>query len=213
MKSFVFAACVFYFSSRVGADTCRTMTDIFLRDEEVEDLTKEECRRTRTEFNKEMKDVKCMPRQSLQRITSTSGHIYFPAMISLNKCDGFCGNNLLCLPIATKRKRVLVKRTIDLTSTTMSCHYIYVQEHTECRCRCSVMKEDCNENQVYDEYNCECKCINMEERAICNRLKNMVWDAEKCKCTCLMPEEVCSTGWAWIPSMCRCAKIMMASDD
>ncbi|XP_015431324.1 PREDICTED: balbiani ring protein 3-like [Dufourea novaeangliae] len=156
-----------------------------------------------------MRQAKCMPRVTMVNLDQEPGYMYFPSMVTVKRCEGFCGNNLSCMPIDTHRKAILVKKSGIFKVNDMTCHKVLVEEHTKCRCRCNVMKHHCNRYQEYSEETCSCMCMNFSEQAECKRLKNMVWNSEKCKCTCSTPEEECSTGLEWLPSRCMCVRVMM----
>ncbi|XP_076281886.1 vascular endothelial growth factor A-A-like [Lasioglossum baleicum] len=166
------------------------------------------CTGTRMKISASMKEAKCMPRKSLVTLTPKIGISYIPNVVSVNRCGGFCANNLSCMPTETILRDFVVRSTRNVPREAMKCHRVYVKEHLRCKCRCKVMKEHCNEQQWYNENKCACECVDHLKEFACDLQKNMVWQPEKCKCTCVKPEEECSTGLEWIPSLCKCAKVM-----
>ncbi|XP_031839756.1 uncharacterized protein LOC116430150 [Nomia melanderi] len=170
-----------------------------------------ECTRdTWTDVNKARHLAKCRPRERLITLRPDPGYDLYPSMILVNRCHGACHHTLECLPIKTKKKEVIVYKTkIDYYKQQgFTCDVVYVEEHTECRCGCKVMKRHCKENQVYNEQNCSCECKDEKAMRDCNNQENMMWDKRECKCSCTKEVEECSTGLEWVPSLCRCAKVM-----
>lgn len=47
------------------------------------------------------------------------------------------------------------------------CGFIKVEEHTSCRCGCSVMAHHCSPMQHYKHGECTCECSNFVEKEIC----------------------------------------------
>ncbi|XP_076641500.1 uncharacterized protein LOC143352691 [Halictus rubicundus] len=172
----------------------------------ADDVT--ECRGTAMQFSASMKEAKCVPRKSLVTLTPKLGSFYIPNVVSVNRCGGFCGDHLSCMATETRLREFLVRSTRNVLFREQKCHRVYVKEHVRCRCRCSVMKEHCNEHQSYNEDKCECECMDPLREVACSLEKNMVWNRQNCECSCGKPKEECSTGLEWIPSLCRCAKVM-----
>ena len=198
MKWFALIACVLIIDSvdRVSASPVSNESSYY--GEGVAD-----CKWSRQEFISRMKEVKCRPRKSLEKLNADRRYIFLPNVVPVNRCEGFCGDELACMPTRVQRKLILVKRSRDVLSYDMICYRVYVEEHTQCRCKCKVTEKDCNEYQQYKADECACKCNNFQEQGACTFRRKMVWNPEKCRCICAVPEEECSTGLEWIPSVCR----------
>ncbi|KAL6259194.1 hypothetical protein P5V15_009113 [Pogonomyrmex californicus] len=160
------------------------------------------CAGRRMQLNAQMKEVMCVPRHTMVKLIPQPGNIFYPNYASVKRCGGFCPRNKSCMPVQTNIKKIFVRM-----DSYNSCYHVLLEEHTKCKCQCSVKKHHCNINQVYSEDNCACECMNKKE---CNKARHMVWDEKLCKCTCNKPEEICTSGLEWVPSRCGCAKVMEA---
>ncbi|XP_029674616.1 vascular endothelial growth factor A-like [Formica exsecta] len=159
------------------------------------------CAGRRMQLNYQMKEVICVPRRTLVKLIPQPGYIFYPNYAPVKRCSGFCPHNKLCMPVQTDVKRIVVRMDGYNSS---ECYHVLVEEHVKCKCQCSVKQSHCNTHQVYSENNCACECKN---RRKCNEERQMVWNENLCKCIC-NKEEICSSGLEWVPSLCRCAKIM-----
>ncbi|XP_020287964.1 vascular endothelial growth factor A-like [Pseudomyrmex gracilis] len=149
-----------------------------------------------------IKHVTCTPRDTVVKLLSKiPGTVLFPNYAIAKRCGGFCPHNKSCVGVEKVNITIPIK---VFTVNSPECHHVYVEQHTKCRCQCSVEKSDCNMHQVYSEDNCACECVNRKE---CNRSRRMVWDENVCRCTCNQ-EEICSSGLEWVPARCGCAKVM-----
>ncbi|XP_008549901.1 balbiani ring protein 3 isoform X1 [Microplitis demolitor] len=171
-----------------------------------------ECRGMTKTLSKMGKDVICKPRPTLVKLNPDSGYIYIPDVILIDRCDGRCGHeSQSCMPIETVSTRVLVQR-MQIGSLHSPCWEIQVEKHTRCKCDCQLMSSDCNSRQKYNQDDCTCECSNIKEMLDCSLKEDMFWNHDTCRCSCLAEEETCSTGLMWIPSLCRCAKVMMGNE-
>ncbi|XP_012270513.1 vascular endothelial growth factor A-A [Orussus abietinus] len=167
-----------------------------------------DCRGRRMQLSDQMKEVKCMPRKTLVQLKPEFGYSFSPSMVSINRCDGLCGDNLSCMPVESKKKSLIVRRH-HFSSKLYSCFRVDVKEDVRCKCGCNVSENDCNKYQIFMEDDCACECMNMDEKYDCSMKMGMVWNPITCKCTCAKVEEECSTGLEWIPSLCRCGVVML----
>ncbi|KAG8226109.1 hypothetical protein J437_LFUL006738 [Ladona fulva] len=143
-----------------------------------------------------------------------------PRFESFRECNRSFINNFskvilktICKPrpmpvdISPPFSNILVQQMDLLQHEAMpKCGVIRVEEHLRCKCKCTVMKEDCNEKQEYQAGECMCLCMNSEERRKCIQA-GKTWDDEKCSCMCPIQKE-CTTPYVWLRDYCRCAKLM-----
>lgn len=191
-----------------------TVIDGYSKMEEVSVMgeKKEDCARVRKDLNDQKTKTMCKPRMALVKLKTEPGYTYFPNVVSVYRCHGFCYNDISCIPVVSNYTSVIVKRQ-HISSSRLTCHRIDVEEHKECKCLCSVMKEHCKKNQIYDEDECECKCTNMEAMRKCNTMPHRRWNPETCSCMCNKQEEECTTGLQWIPKYCKCLRVMGDTHD
>ncbi|XP_072756490.1 uncharacterized protein [Anoplolepis gracilipes] len=160
-----------------------------------------ECAGRRMQLNYQMKEVTCIPRRTLVKLIPQPGYTFYPNYVSVKRCSGFCPKNKSCMPVRKDMKKIIVR--MDGYNSNQ-CYHVLVEEHDKCKCQCNVKPNHCKFYQVYSEDNCACECNN---RRKCNEERQMVWSEKLCECIC-NKEEICSTGLEWVPSLCRCAKIM-----
>ncbi|XP_011266816.1 vascular endothelial growth factor A [Camponotus floridanus] len=160
------------------------------------------CAGRRMQLNYQMKEVICVPRRTLVKLIPQPGYIFYPNYAPVNRCSGFCPKNKLCMPVKKDIKKIIVRMDGYNSS---ECYHVLIEEHVKCKCQCSVKQNHCNVHQIYSENNCACECKN---RRTCNEERQMIWNEKLCKCMCNKPEEICSSGLEWVPSLCGCAKIM-----
>ncbi|XP_008549908.1 uncharacterized protein LOC103572877 isoform X2 [Microplitis demolitor] len=156
-------------------------------------------------------------KSTVEKVTSNSGQEVecrgmTKTLSKMDRCDGRCGHeSQSCMPIETVSTRVLVQR-MQIGSLHSPCWEIQVEKHTRCKCDCQLMSSDCNSRQKYNQDDCTCECSNIKEMLDCSLKEDMFWNHDTCRCSCLAEEETCSTGLMWIPSLCRCAKVMMGNE-
>ncbi|KDR07915.1 hypothetical protein L798_02527 [Zootermopsis nevadensis] len=160
------------------------------------------------DFHKGMMNTTCRsPGDTVVPIASDEpGTLYTPSAVVVKRCAGVCLYQLSCIPT----EKIMVPfsvRSHREGETTTTCGTIYVEEHVRCKCDCKVMESHCNpDRQEYDRPACMCRCMNMAEKEECEK-SDRLWDQKACKCRC-MEEEDCTTGLYWVPSLCRCMKMM-----
>ncbi|XP_014485073.1 PREDICTED: balbiani ring protein 3-like [Dinoponera quadriceps] len=154
------------------------------------------------QLRRQMKEVKCTPRDTIVKLEPKPGFIFYPNYARVKRCGGFCVRSKSCMPVAHNMTKVAVQMH---GYNTKECYNVLVEEHTKCKCHCNVKENDCNVHQQYSEDNCACECMNKQ---VCDNRRHMIWDNATCKCVCNKPEEVCSSGLEWVPSRCGCAKVM-----
>ena len=82
---------------------------------------------------------------------------YFPYFVEVYRCNGVCStvspNLQQCLAAAWNN---ITGAVLDLSSKSLKT--VTVQNHTNCKCACVAKKEDCSENEEFNEGNCQCNC-------------------------------------------------------
>ncbi|XP_023718401.1 vascular endothelial growth factor A-A [Cryptotermes secundus] len=185
--------------------TCENKPDIIHTFEEI--LTCKDKIFT-SNFNKGMMDSTCsQPRDTVVPIISDEPGIqYIPSTVVVKKCAGACLHQLSCIPTEKKMVPFSVRRHREGESIT--CGTIYVEEHVRCKCNCRVMESHCiPEKQEYDRRACMCRCMNMDEKEECEK-SGRLWDQKACKCQCIKEHDDCTTGHYWVPTLCRCMRMM-----
>ncbi|XP_018406489.1 PREDICTED: vascular endothelial growth factor A-A-like [Cyphomyrmex costatus] len=160
------------------------------------------CAGRRMQLNHQMKEVMCVPRHTLVKLIPQSGYTFYPNYASVKRCSGFCPRNKSCMPVRKNVRKIAVRMDGYNSS---ECYHVLLEEHTKCKCQCSVTENHCNIHQVYSENNCACECKNKRK---CDKERQMVWNEKLCKCTCNKEEEICTSGLEWVPSRCGCAQVM-----
>ncbi|XP_064081678.1 balbiani ring protein 3-like [Macrobrachium nipponense] len=105
-----------------------------------------------------------------------------PSTVQVKRCDGYCWMmNRACLPTKIEKKMVKVQATRMAPNmvTAMECPVVEVDEHVSCGCECMTSKEDCSENQEFDDKSCSCMCKE-DLREMCGGDK--MWSSERCLC-------------------------------
>ncbi|XP_033334237.2 uncharacterized protein LOC117225041 [Megalopta genalis] len=154
-------------------------------------------------------ETDCMPRDTFVKLKPKLGFSYHPDIVKTKVCTGFCDTRVTCIATETKTREVPILAVNHGMSGDDYCYNITIEEHTMCKCLCTMMEHHCNKDQTYDEDNCSCECnANKSDRWKCERQENMMWDDEKCMCSCNKVTEECSSGYYWVPSECRCMKLM-----
>ncbi|XP_011868054.1 PREDICTED: balbiani ring protein 3-like isoform X2 [Vollenhovia emeryi] len=145
-----------------------------------------ECAGRRMQLNHQMKEVMCVPRHTMIKLIPQPGYTFYPNYASVKRCSGFCPRNKSCMPVRKDTKKIAVRMDGYDSS---GCYHVLLEEHTKCKCQCSVKESDCNVHQIYSEDNCACECKNTRE---CDKARQMIWNEKLCKCTCNKEEEICS---------------------
>ncbi|XP_067002581.1 vascular endothelial growth factor A [Anabrus simplex] len=130
---------------------------------------------------------------------------FLPSHVRVKRCFGSCSAAQACLPRQTKPVKVMV-RLLDRVTNTITCGTVEVEEHSSCMCSCAVMEKHCTKLQVYKPKDCMCECLNVEEKDKC-LIEGNIWNTNRCSCECDQLQE-CSTGMVWVPSHCRCMRVM-----
>ncbi|XP_078048419.1 PDGF- and VEGF-related factor 1 isoform X2 [Augochlora pura] len=160
--------------------------------------------------------AKCMP--ELQPVSLTDNQersvLYFPSCTRIKRCGGCCSHALLsCQPVATELRNYEVTVVSIGNKNRMTYkenRIVPLEEHTKCKCDCTIKEEHCKENQSYVKSECGCKCNNVDEEEKCLRNRDIkVWDPDRCICLC-RDEEECSTGLYFDQNSCRCKQLPLS---
>ncbi|KAG8226120.1 hypothetical protein J437_LFUL006750 [Ladona fulva] len=166
----------------------------------------------RKSFHGNLMKYNCMPRPTIvELITSSPSMLLIPSRVLVNRCSGECHAKQSCLATNSTHTTFEVQQ-MSILDDTLKCGVVHVEEHARCSCKCTVMKEHCNEKQIYKPGECMCYCINDEERERCNATPGRFWDDDQCTCQCHAKKD-CSTGLVWVPEHCSCAKLMQDEEN
>ena len=113
----------------------------------------------------------------VKKITIDNDYMTFPYKISINRCIGSCNdkNNpylKTCLPNSIKNITV---KSLDLLCN----EYIFknFSFHQNCKCKCLLDKNVCNNLQKYNKNKFRCECLKIKE------CKNgYSWNVNNCRC-------------------------------
>ncbi|XP_078048466.1 uncharacterized protein LOC144475920 [Augochlora pura] len=154
-------------------------------------------------------ETECIPRETFVKLKPQLGFSYHPDIVKTKVCSGFCDSKVSCIPTQTATRQVPIMAVSHGMYGDDFCYNVTIEEHTKCKCLCTIMEHNCNKDQTYDEENCSCECnANKVDRRKCEKQTNMMWDDENCVCRCNKLTEQCTSGFYWVPSMCRCMKLM-----
>lgn len=127
---------------------------------------------------------------------------YFPYFVEVYRCNGVCStvspNLQQCLAAAWNN---ITGAVLDLSSKSLKT--VTVQNHTNCKCACVAKKEDCSENEEFNEGNCQCNCKYTDQPpSPCPA--GFSWDQFQCKCVCRGPVDFCNVRQEWSQEACGC---------
>ncbi|XP_011698558.1 PREDICTED: uncharacterized protein LOC105456277 [Wasmannia auropunctata] len=157
--------------------------------------------------------AKCIPELQLVSLKPDDdpSTFVFPLCTRIKRCGGCCISPLLsCQPTATEMRNfeVIVTSMSDLEYRGR--RIVPVEEHTKCKCDCTIKEEHCNDKQHYEPHNCKCACNNVDEEEKCRRSNDTkLWNSTLCVCSCRTVEP-CTTGYYFNPNTCRCGPIMLS---
>ncbi|XP_076303428.1 PDGF- and VEGF-related factor 1 isoform X2 [Lasioglossum baleicum] len=159
--------------------------------------------------------AKCIP--ALQpvslKIDDDPSTLYFPSCTRINRCGGCCTHGRLsCQPVASvvRNFEVMVVSVRGVTEMSYKEKRIVpLEEHTKCKCDCTIKKEHCTEKQSYVQPECRCRCNNVDEEEKCRRNDTKIWNPDLCVCLC-RDEQQCSTGFYFDQNTCRCKQVPLS---
>ncbi|XP_011638848.1 uncharacterized protein LOC105428307 [Pogonomyrmex barbatus] len=157
--------------------------------------------------------AKCIPELQLVplKLDDDPSTFVFPVCTRIKRCGGCCISPLLsCQPTAVEMRNFEVIVTSLHDMDYRGRRIVPLEEHTKCKCDCTIKEEHCNDKQYYEAHNCKCACKNVDEEEKCRKSNDTkIWNSQLCICSCRIIEP-CSTGYFFNPNTCRCGPIMLS---
>ena len=124
---------------------------------------------------------KCKLRPTLI-VIEPNEDVYFPAIISLHRCQGSCNTERLSPTRKCKIEKYRILFVNIRNKLSQENKYVKVKNHTACSCKCLYNNSFCSSTQRWSEKDCRCNC---EARRYKCPLNNQ-WNPNICKCECNM---------------------------
>lgn len=81
------------------------------------------------QLNHQMKEVMCIPRYTMVKLTPQPGYTFFPDYVLVKRCGGFCPRKS-CMPVRKNIKKIAVRM---ISSDSSECYHVLLEEHTMCK--------------------------------------------------------------------------------
>ena len=108
--------------------------------------------------------------------------VFYLFSIKISECSGSCNNinnphAKLCVPDVVKNLIVKVFNLMSRTSETR-----HIKWHEECKCKCRLVANVCNNKQCCNNDKCRCECKELILKGECD--KRSIWNPSNCECEC-----------------------------
>ena len=127
--------------------------------------------------------------------------VFYLFSIKISECSGSCNNinnphAKLCVPDVVKNLIVKVFNLMSRTSETR-----HIKWHEECKCKCRLVANVCNNKQCCNNDKCRCECKELILKGECD--KGSIWNPSNCECEC---DKSCDVGEYLDYENCKCRK-------